>query len=123
MIEWYTYTTIAVASVSAIICVVAGALGRTPNDVTLGSLAVVELLLLGQLIISIVAPFVGNEPTGSALEFWVYLVSVVLVPLAAGFWALLERSRWSTLVLAVAGVSVAIMVYRMWQIWTVQGLA
>lgn len=123
MIEWYTYTTIAVASVSAIICVVAGALGRTPNDVTLGSLAVVELLLLGQLIISIVAPFVGNEPTGSALEFWVYLVSVLLVPLAAGFWALLERSRWSTLVLAVAGVSVAIMVYRMWQIWTVQGLA
>lgn len=123
MIEWYTYTTIAVASVSAIICVVAGALGRTPNDVTLGSLAVVELLLLGQLIISIVAPFVGNEPTGSALEFWVYLVSVVLVPLAAGFWALLERSRWSTLVLAVAGISVAIMVYRMWQIWTVQGLA
>ena len=123
MIEWYTYTTIAVASVSAIICVVAGALGRTPNDVTLGSLAVVELLLLGQLIISIVAPFVGNEPTGSALEFWVYLVSVVLVPLAACFWALLERSRWSTLVLAVAGISVAIMVYRMWQIWTVQGLA
>ena len=122
MIEWYTYVTVTVAAVSALVCLVAGALGRTPNDVTLGSLALVELLLLGQLGISIAAPLFGNTPTGSLLEYWVYLVSVVLVPLAAGFWALLERSRWSTFVLAVAGISVAIMVYRMWQIWTVQGV-
>lgn len=121
MIEWYTYVTIGIATLSALLCLIAGALGRTPNDVTLGSVLLVELLLLGQLGISIAAPWFGNAPTGSALEYWVYLVSVLLVPLAAGFWALLERSRWSTLVLAVAGISVAIMVYRMWQIWAVQG--
>lgn len=121
MIEWYTYLTIAVAVVSALLCLIAGFAGRVPSDLTLGSIGLVLLALIGQLVISVVAPFVGNSPSGSLLEFWVYLISVVLLPVAAGFWALLERSRWSTVVLGVAGVSVAIMVYRMWQIWTVQG--
>lgn len=121
MIEWYTYLTIAIAVASALLCLIAGFAGRVPSDLTLGSIGLVLLALIGQLIISVVAPFVGNSPSGSLLEFWVYLISVVLLPVAAGFWALLERSRWSTVVLGVAGVSVAIMVYRMWQIWTVQG--
>ena len=43
-------------------------------------------------------------------EFWA----------AAIFWALLERSRWSTVVLGVGALSVAVMIYRMFQIWTVQ---
>lgn len=122
MIEWYTYLTIAIAVASAVLCIVAGLAGRVPSDLTLGSVAVVLVALIGQLGISIVAPFVGNQPSGSLLEFWVYLISVVLLPVAAAFWALIERSRWSTIVLGVAGVSVAIMIYRMWQIWTVQGV-
>ncbi|MFM6973794.1 MAG: hypothetical protein ACKOXM_01400 [Agromyces sp.] len=122
MIEWYMFVTVAVALLSAVLCIVAGLAGKVPNDFTLGSLAFVALLLLGQLGISIAAPFVGNQATGSLLEFWVYLVSAALLPFAAGFWALLERSRWSTVVLGVAGLSVAIMTYRMWQIWTVQGV-
>ncbi|MGV1033672.1 MAG: hypothetical protein ACOYBP_00415 [Microbacteriaceae bacterium] len=122
MIEWYTYLTIAIAVASALLCIVAGLAGRVPSDLTLGSVALVLLALIGQLGISIVAPLVGNQPTGSLLEFWVYLISVVLLPVAAAFWALIERSRWSTIVLGVAGVSVAIMIYRMWQIWTVQGI-
>lgn len=121
MIEWYTYLTIAIAVASALLCLIAGFAGRKPSDLTLGSVGLVLLALVGQLIIGFIAPFVGNAPSGSLLEFWVYLISVVLLPVAAGFWALLERSRWSTVVLGVAGVSVAIMVYRMWQIWTVQG--
>lgn len=121
MIAWYTYLTIAIALASALLCLIAGFAGRKPSDLTLGSVGLVLLALVGQLIIGFIAPFVGNAPSGSLLEFWVYLISVVLLPVAAGFWALLERSRWSTVVLGVAGVSVAIMIYRMWQIWTVQG--
>ena len=122
MIEWYAYLTIAIAVASAVLCIVAGLAGRVPSDLTLGSVTVVLVALIGQLGISIVAPLVGNQPSGSLLEFWVYLISVVLLPVAAAFWALIERSRWSTIVLGVAGVSVAIMIYRMWQIWTVQGI-
>ncbi|MAM54381.1 hypothetical protein [Microbacterium sp. UBA3394] len=120
MIEWFTYVQVAVAVVAGALCIVLGLAGRRPSDLTVGSLALVELLLLAQIVIAIIAPFAGNPPTGSLLEFWVYLVSAALVPPAAVLWALLERSRWSTVVLGVAALAVAIMVYRMQVIWAVQ---
>jgi hypothetical protein len=91
-----------------------------PNDLALGALALVELLLLAQLVVAIAAPAFGNHATGSVLEFYTYLVGALLLPPAAAFWALLERNRWSTVVLGVAALAVAVMVYRMFQIWTVQ---
>tara|TARA_B100000408_G_scaffold67475_1_gene51714 strand:- start:2412 stop:2780 length:369 start_codon:yes stop_codon:yes gene_type:complete len=120
VIEWFTYVQVAVAVVAGALCIVLGLAGRRPSDLTVGSLALVELLLLAQIVIAIIAPFAGNPPTGSLLEFWVYLVSAALVPPAAVLWALLERSRWSTVVLGVAALAVAIMVYRMQVIWAVQ---
>ena len=122
MIDWFAYLQVGVATAAALLCLVLGLAGRKPSDVTMGSLVVVELLLIGQIVVALIAPLAGNHPSGSLLEFWVYLVSAALLPLAAGFWALLERSRWSTVILGVAALSVAIMVYRMLQIWTVQGV-
>lgn len=121
MILWFTYLLVAVAVVSGLMCVVLGLAGRRPSDLTVGALAIVELMLLSQVVMAIAAPFAGNTPTGSALEFWVYLVSAVLLPPAAVLWALIERSRWSTVILGVAALSVAVMVWRMQVIWTVQG--
>ena len=120
MIEWFTYVQVAIAVVAGALCVVLGLAGRRPSYLTVGALTVVELLLLAQIVIAIIAPLAGNPPTGSLLEFWVYLVSAALVPPAAVLWALLERSRWSTVVLGVAALAVAIMVYRMQVIWAVQ---
>ncbi|CAN5182639.1 hypothetical protein BH11ACT4_BH11ACT4_22510 [soil metagenome] len=120
MIEWFTGAQVVVAVVAGLLCLVLGLAGRKPNDYTLGATALVEVLLVVQLVMSIVAPFVGGHPTGSLLEYWVYLVSAVLVPAAAVFWALVDRSRWSTVVLAVACFAIAVMVYRMGQIWFVQ---
>lgn len=122
MIEWFTYLQIAVAVIAGLIAIVRGLAGKTPSDLVLGALGVVELLLVVQLVISIVAPLTGNEASGSVLEFYVYLISAMLLPIAAGFWALIERSRWSTVILGVAALSVAVMLYRMLQIWTVQGV-
>ncbi|MCU1408238.1 MAG: hypothetical protein JWM23_318 [Microbacteriaceae bacterium] len=121
MIEWFTWLQLAVAAFAGALCIVLGLAGRKPTDLTMGATAVVELLLIAQLVVAIVAPLAGNEPTGSPLEFWVYLVSALLLPIAAGFWALVERSRWSTVILGVVCLSVGIMLYRMLQIWTVQG--
>lgn len=121
MIEWFTYLQIAVAVLAGLLAIVRGLAGRTPSDLVLGALGIVELLLIVQVVIAIVAPLTGNDPTGSLLEFWVYLISAVLLPIAAGFWALIERSKWSTVILGVAALSVAVMLYRMLQIWTVQG--
>lgn len=121
MIEWFTWVQVAVAAIVGLVCVSVGLVGKKPNDATLAGLAVVELLLIAQLVIAIVAPLVGNRPTGSALEFWVYLVSALIVPPAAAFWGLVERTKWSTVILGVAALAVAVMVYRMSQIWFMQG--
>lgn len=123
MIEWFAYLQVGVAVVAGILCLVMGLIGRKPNDYTLGATVVVELLLIAQLVISIVAPLVGNHPTGSTLEFWVYLISAVLVPVAGIIWALVDRTRWSTVILSIACFAIAVMVYRMLQIWFVQGTA
>jgi hypothetical protein len=120
MILWFTIAQVAVASVSGLLCVILGLAGRRPSDLSVGSLALVEVLLLAQIVMAIIAPLAGNPPTGSLLEYWVYLVSAALLPPAAVFWALLERSRWSTVIMGIAALAVAIMVWRMHAIWTVQ---
>ena len=122
MIEWFAWAQIAVAVLAGLLCVALGLFGRRPTDLSMGATALVELLLLAQLVVAIAAPFTGNNPSGSLLEFYTYLVSAILLPVAAAIWALIERSRWSTVILGGAGLAVAVMLYRMLQIWTVQGL-
>jgi len=120
VIEWFTWVQVAVASLAGLGCLVAGLARRLPDDRTVGAAAVVLLLLVVQAVVAVVAPFVGNAPTGSLLEFWIYLVSAILLPPLAVVWALVDRTRWSNVVIAAALFAVAVMVYRMFQIWTVQ---
>jgi uncharacterized membrane protein YqaE (UPF0057 family) len=120
VIEWYGYLQVAIAVVAGLLGLAFGLAGRKPNDLTIGATALVELLLIAQVVISLIAPAVGNSPTGSLLEFWIYLISALFIPPVAIFWALVDRGRWSTVVLSVAGLAVAVMVYRMIQIWFVQ---
>ena len=44
----------------------------------------------------------------------------MIIPPVAVLWALVERSRWSTVVVGVACLAIAVMLYRMQIIWTVQ---
>jgi hypothetical protein len=120
MILWLTYCQIGIAVVAGFLCLVAGLAGRKPTDITNGAVVAVEATLLGQLVVTIGTSTLGNHPTGSLLEFYVYLVSAILLPPAAVFWGLIERSRWSTVVLGVACLAVAVMLYRMYQIWFIQ---
>jgi len=120
VILWFTIAVIAVACVAGLIGIVAGLAGRRPSDLTVGALALVEVLLLAQIVVAIVAPLVGNPPTGSLLEFWTYLISAALVPVGGVVWAFVERSRWSTVIMGIAAIAVAIMMWRMFVIWTIQ---
>ncbi|MFV9425021.1 hypothetical protein [Microbacterium sp. S1037] len=120
MILWFTLAQVGIAVLAGIVAIVAGLIGRRPGDVTVGSLALIELLLIVQIVVAIIAPLAGNPPSGSLLEFWTYLVSAALVPVAGAAWALIERSRWSTVIMGVAALAVAVMVWRMHVIWTVQ---
>lgn len=120
MIDWFTWVQVGLAVVVGLFCVVVGFVGWKPNDFTVGALVLIELLLVAQGIVSLVQPAVGNPPRGNALEFGVYAVSVLLVPPAAVVWALIDRTRWSTVVLGAGAFTVAVMVYRMQEIWFAQ---
>jgi hypothetical protein len=120
VIEWFTWVQVGVACLAGLVCLAVGFSGKLPNDITVGATALVLLLLVVQLVVAIVAPFAGNPPTGNVVEFYIYLVSAILLPPLAVVWALVDRTRWSNLVLAAAVFAVAVMVYRMLQIWTVQ---
>lgn len=120
MILWFTIAQIAIAFAAGVFCLIAGLIGRRPSDFSVGALALVEALLVVQVIAAIIAPLAGNPPTGDLLEYWVYLISAVLLPVGAVLWALMERSRWSTVVLGVAALAIAIMLWRMQVIWSVQ---
>lgn len=120
MIEWFSYSVIALAVVATLVSAGFAIAGSPPNDYTLGLTALLGLALLAQVVITILLQLAGGGPTGDIVEFWAYLATaVVLAPAAIG-WGLIERSRWATIALAVLGFSLAVMVYRMHEIWFVQ---
>lgn len=118
MIEWFTWVQAAACVIVGVLCLVAGFAGRKPGDVTVGAVAVVELLVIAQIVVAIVAPFVGNPPAGDLVEFWAYLITAAIMPPAAIFWGLIERTKWSTVILGVAVLAVGVMIVRMQQIWS-----
>jgi hypothetical protein len=120
MVDWFVWVQLVIAVLAGVAAIIVGFAGVKPNDYTLGATLLVEALLVVQLVMAIIAPAFRNVATGSALEFWIYLVSALFIPPAAVMWALIERNRWSTVVLGVACLSIAVMVYRMNQIWFVQ---
>lgn len=64
----------------------------------------------------VVQGIVVGATTGAGSLFWYYVgTQLVLLPLAA-LWAFAERSRWSSVVLVIAAVTVAFLQYRLFQI-------
>jgi hypothetical protein len=113
----YFYMMLVVGLLSSGICLGAGILKKAPNDYTILSVAAVELALLVYLVGSIVMMIAGEQIAGEAWEFWGYLATAMLLPPAAVYWAILERTRWSNFVLAAVGVTALVMAARMNQIW------
>ena len=84
----------------------------------LAALGVLEILLL-VLVGLIVARLASGEHPDSLPTLIGYLIAMPLVPVAAGFWGLMERSRWGPAVIAVAGLVAAVLMVRLHQIWPV----
>lgn len=120
MIPWLFFAQAIVTAVIGLAVLIAGIAKVKMNDWILGGAALSILMLLALAVASIVAPLAGAGPTGDIVEYWVYLISALFLPVAAGVWALVQRDRWGVVALGVAILAVAVMVYRMHQIWFVQ---
>jgi len=118
MLEWGYQFQLAFASLTGLFALSLGIFKRPPSWWSVGAVALVEALLLVQLIVSIVLVVQGQQAVGDTVEFFGYIITALIVPPAAIAWAVIERTRWSTLVLGVSGLTVAVMLVRMWQIWT-----
>ena len=117
MTDWLYYTLLVVAGGSAALCLVLAMFGRKPSLVSIGSAALVEVALLLQLVATIVLLATGATCKGDVVEFFGYVLVAMMVPAGAVVWALAERTKVSTAVLAVSGLTVAVMAARMAQIW------
>jgi hypothetical protein len=118
MLEWGYQFQLAFATLVGVFALTLGIFKRPPSWWSVGAVALVEALLLVQLVVSIVLVVQGKQAVGDTVEFFGYIITALVVPPAAIAWAVIERTRWSTLVLGVSGLTVAVMLVRMWQIWT-----
>ena len=112
-------TTIIVAGLAlAAYALLMTALNRRMGIGLLAALGVLEILLL-VLVGLIVAKLAGGGRPASLPTLIGYLIAMPLVPVAAAFWGLLERSRWGSAVVAVAGLVAAVLMVRLHEIWPV----
>ncbi len=111
ILAWY-------AVAAGLVLIFLGLIGREPSGFSLGLAIGVEAGLLVQLILSIVLVFLGQTAVIDTWEFFGYLIVALMVPIAGAVWALVERNRWSTVVLGAAVLTIAVMLVRMQQIWT-----
>ena len=111
ILAWY-------AVAAGLILIFLGLIGKSPSGFSLGLAIGVEAGLLVQLILSIVLVSLGQYAVIDTWEFFGYLIVALMVPIAGAVWALVERNRWSTVVLGAAVLTIAVMLVRMQQIWT-----
>ncbi|MCK0118329.1 hypothetical protein MWU57_14940 [Isoptericola sp. S6320L] len=75
----------------------------------------VEAVLVLQAVVAGVLQVRGHDVDGAL--FWGYLLTAALLLPIAAVWAFAERSRWSSVVLCVASLTVAFLQWRLWIIW------
>ena len=96
------------------------ALGRAPREYLVIVSAVLAVLVIVQVVIAMVALVGGERPDEMGTFVGYLVVAVVLLPLGT-LWALAERSRWGTGVLAVACFALAVVILRLEDLWSTAG--
>lgn len=81
-----------------------------------GLVALLEVGLLAQLVIGIVQLATDDRQVEGA-TFIGYLATTPLLLPIAGFWALMERTRWGPVVMVVGCLTVPVLILRLNQVW------
>jgi len=118
MLEWWYQAQLWFGVIAGLLLVVMGLIGRKPSGFSLALVAGSEFGLAMQLIASITLVILGERAMLDTWEFFGYLIVALMVPIAAAIWALIDRNRWSTVVMGAGVLTVVVMLVRMQQIWT-----
>jgi len=118
MLEWWYQAQLWFGVAAGLLLVVMGLIGRKPSGFSLALVAGSEFGLLMQLIASITLVILGERAKIDTWEFFGYLIVALMVPVAAAIWALIDRNRWSTVVMGAGVLTVVVMLVRMQQIWS-----
>ncbi|MPV50035.1 MULTISPECIES: hypothetical protein [unclassified Pseudactinotalea] len=78
------------------------------------------VLLFATMIVAGIQLGRGHE-IADGVTFWGYFIAAALLFPLAGVWAIAERTRWSSVVLIVAGVAFAVVQLRLLQLWGTLG--
>lgn len=116
MIDVVVWVVMAAALAFAAWSLYAVARNQPPREPHVIGAGVVEALVLIQTVIAIVM-LVASDTEVDTATFVGYLIVTPMVLPAALFWALAEKSRWGTTVLAVGAATVAVLVLRLQQVW------
>ena len=114
--DWLTWLVIAGGVLVLLVAGIAIARDEEPQDRTFALLGVVELVVLVQLVYGCVA-LSRTEDDVEGVVFVSYLVGLALVLPIGAFWSLVERTRWGSAVLAVAGLTVLALQLRLETLW------
>ena len=120
MIAVLAYVVMALAGAMVAWGLVTAAVDKPPGRAQLLFAAGVEVVTIVQTIVAFVVLGQGFRPVELATTIGYLIGIVVLIPVA-WFWANVERTRFSGVVLAVAGLAVAVMTLRLLQLWIPAG--
>lgn len=113
---------IALAAALLLLAAVQALRDRLINDAVLIVSAALVLALLVQAVVGITRA--GSVDDGAERATLIaYLLTVPIVPVAAAYLAIKEKTRWAMVVLAVGAGGVLVMSYRAHQILTAAGHA
>lgn len=113
---WFYGVVLAVAGAAAVLLVIDLVRDRAAQDPHFIALAVLEVLLLVQLVGGVVA-LARTERDVEGTVFVSYLVTVALAPVIGAIFSLAERSRVGTTILVLAVATVAGLEVRLWDVW------
>lgn len=120
ILDGWFWTCAVICTLSFLLCVLATIIKTYPDDFSILSLAAVEIFTVIYSIAAAVGHLGGeNQINGPQWEFWGYVLTALLLPVLAFFWAVTDKTRWSNLVMGAVGPTILVMIHRMQVIWHV----
>ncbi|HEY9290106.1 MAG TPA: hypothetical protein VIP98_02390 [Microlunatus sp.] len=112
MIVGLSLVVIGIAVVAAIWGVVSMARGKPAGNLQFYWSFLTELAVIAQSVVAFVSMARGDWPAETATSIG-YLIGILVLMPAAIWWAVSDRSRYSGLVMTIAGAAIAVMTLRL----------